>query len=56
MKTYRVIISYTVTEDAYIEAESAEQAREMVTTGAIDCDWSTISTSEWDCCDIEEVD
>ena len=56
MKTFRVIISYTVTEDTYIEAESAEQARELVSNGEVQADWSTIATDDWDVCEVLEVE
>lgn len=55
MKTYRITITYELTEEAYIEAMNEEEARQQVLTGQVDCDWSTLSTEEWSMLDVEEV-
>ena len=47
MKEYRVVVSYTVFDYGYVEAESAEQARELVESGETECDWKEFDISNW---------
>ena len=47
LKEYRVVISYTVFDEAYVEATSEDEARDMVLTGREMPDWKEYATENW---------
>ena len=56
LKPYKVTISYTVVEEAYIDARSEPHARELVSMGKVDCEWSTVYTDDWEIVEVEEAE
>ena len=54
LKDYRVVISYIAVEEGWVEATSADEARELVLSGRDNPDWKLIDTQDWDIESIEE--
>lgn len=54
MKTFKITITYEVTDEAYIEARTEAEALELARTGA--ADWSLIDNSPWLSVEAEELE
>lgn len=56
MKTFKVLVTYTVTDETYIEAESHQDAVAKLKRGNIEAEFTCISTDAWDIVEVSEVD
>ena len=54
MNKYKIIARQVVYEFAYVEAESAEQAKKLVEGGELDPTWDWLDYGEWHIEDVEE--
>lgn len=55
LKEYRVVISYIVVDEGFVEATSADEARELVLGGTYHPDWKQIDTQDWAIESVEEA-
>lgn len=55
MTTFKVLVSYTVTDETYIEAGSHQEALEILKSGKVDAEFSCISTDDWEIVEVSEV-
>ena len=55
LKEYRIVISYTVYDEGYVEATSEDEARDMVLNGRDMPDWKEFDTADWEIRAVEEL-
>ena len=56
LKEYRVVLSYTVYDEGYVEATSEDEARDMVLSGRDMPDWKEMDVANWEIRAVEEVE
>jgi hypothetical protein len=54
-RVYRVVISYRVVDETFIDADSLEDAQEIVQSRPVDTDWIQVGTDGWQIELVEEV-